>query len=156
MTCQRHEVVVTFTVAESLSNTTQGKTRGKFSSACHYKLCRPFSRTYVIFPVETHRSCTTFQQVILGKSPMPVFWQDLRANIQGNNPESQPSKGYLALGTPKNFLSAPKPFHPHLCSSAGQFGRFLTQLHLSSPKLQSPGSSVCRPVSCPKRRSLPD
>lgn len=87
---------------------------------------------------------------------LPVFWQDLRANIQGNNPESQPSKGYLALGTPKNFLRVPKPFYPHLCRSAGQLGRFLTQLHLSSPKLQSPGSSAYRPVSSPERRSLPD
>lgn len=72
LTCQRHEVVVAFTVAESPSKTTQGKTPGKFSSACHYKLCRPFSRTYVILPVETHRSCTTFQQVILKKSPIEI------------------------------------------------------------------------------------
>lgn len=87
---------------------------------------------------------------------LPVFWQNLRANIQGNNPESQLSKGYLALGMPKKCLSVPKVFHPHLCRSAGQLGRFLTQLHLSSPKGQSPGSSSCRPVSSPKRHSIPD
>ena len=34
---------------------------------------------------------------------LSMFWQNLRANIQGNNPESQLSKGYLTLGTPKNF-----------------------------------------------------
>lgn len=87
---------------------------------------------------------------------LPVFWQNLRANTQGNNPESQLSKGYLALGTPKNVLSVPKVFHPHLCRSARQFGRFLTQLHLSSPRLQSPGSSACRPGNSPKRHWIPD
>jgi len=34
---------------------------------------------------------------------LPMFWQNLRANIQGNNPESQLSKEYLTMGTCKNF-----------------------------------------------------
>lgn len=33
---------------------------------------------------------------------LPMFWQNLSANIQGNNPENQLSKGYLTSGAPKH------------------------------------------------------
>lgn len=101
------------------------------------------------FPCGDTPKLYNFSACHSGEKPnrnLPTFWQNLRANIQGNNPESQLSKGYITLGTPKNFEVFPNYF---LNTCAEVYFSLESLIHSSTqaPPNSRDQAAVCLQVS---------